>query len=201
MLLRECKNALTIVICWGTQSECMTNISQAAGFYINHHCRLRMGSSKMHPNFGLKWYGIMGDFFVQITKLFSHPTRNYCPYKMPLEIGLINSSLLRMIKWGQVSSIISGSPRRKKCKQNEVKVKFHEQTEFQWNNISITASHPRGIMLHATHHQGDPPPQLTARENWSPSMDELGGSFFSIVGWGNEGITPGIRMSCSCQSV
>ena len=36
----------------------------------------------------------MGDFFVQITKLFSHPPRNYCPYKMHLEIGLINISLI-----------------------------------------------------------------------------------------------------------
>ena len=27
----------------------------------------------------------MGTFFVQIAKLFSHPPRNYCPYKMYFE--------------------------------------------------------------------------------------------------------------------
>ena len=133
-------------------------ISVAASFSTNHHWRHRMGSSKLHPKNAIELWGLfvskLPNYFHILQEIIV-PLKCILRYLDPiytsvwyegfyLQAGRVRKGL-SCNRWR-----VSWSPIRNKCTENEVKVKFDEETKFPWNNISIIATVLGGIML-ATH--------------------------------------------------
>ena len=127
-------------------------ISVAASFSTNHHWRHRMGSSKLHPKNAIELWGrflsklpnyfhILREIIVLIKCILKHLDPIYTSV---LIWGTVQARIV--LKYNNIWRIL-GSPIRNKCTQNKVKVKFDEQTKFEWNNISIIATVPGVIML------------------------------------------------------